>query len=88
MQLYIADMLQEYEGQPAVVYKAVSNLLVGFNTELRLLYDKYRWVCQAAAVVVEGRGVASGRVLSITSRTIQEQCRPRQYCMLQRHASL
>jgi hypothetical protein len=44
MQLYIADMLQEYEGQPAVVYKAVSNLLVGFNTELRLLYDKYRWV--------------------------------------------
>lgn len=42
MQLYIADLLQEYEGQPAPVYRAVSNLLVGFTTELRLMYDKYR----------------------------------------------
>jgi hypothetical protein len=42
MQLYIADLLQEYEGPPAAVYKAVSNLLVGSNTELRLLYDRYR----------------------------------------------
>lgn len=44
MQLYIADLLQCYEGQPEAVYKPVSNLLVGYNTELRLLYDKYRWV--------------------------------------------
>jgi hypothetical protein len=43
MQLYIADLLQCYEGQPEAVYKPVSNLLVGYNTELRLLYDKYRW---------------------------------------------
>lgn len=42
MQLYIADLLQCYEGQPDAVYKPVSNLLVGYNTELRLLYDKYR----------------------------------------------
>lgn len=43
MQLYIADLLQCYEGQPDAVYKPVSNLLVGYNTELRLLYNKYRW---------------------------------------------
>lgn len=45
MQLYIADLLQQYDDQqPEAVYKAVSNLLVGYNTELRLLYDRYRCV--------------------------------------------
>jgi hypothetical protein len=48
MQLYIADLLQEFEGPPAAVYKAVSNLLVGSNTELRLLYDRYRCVGDTA----------------------------------------
>lgn len=44
MQLYIADLLQEYDGQAAATYRTVSNLLVAFNTELRLLYDRYRCV--------------------------------------------
>jgi len=48
MQLYIADLLQEYDGQAAATYRTVSNLLVAFNTELRLLYDRYRCVAQAA----------------------------------------
>lgn len=42
MQLCISDLLLEYDAQPAAVYKAVSNLLVGCSTELRLLYDRYR----------------------------------------------
>lgn len=44
MQLYISDLLLEYDAQAAAAYKAVSNLLVGCSTELRLLYDRYRWV--------------------------------------------
>eukprot|EP00879_Flechtneria_rotunda_P021841 GHRR01023031.1.p1 GENE.GHRR01023031.1~~GHRR01023031.1.p1 ORF type:complete len:297 (+),score=88.70 GHRR01023031.1:909-1799(+) len=40
LQLYIADLLQEYDA-PAATYKTISNLLVGYNTELRALYDKY-----------------------------------------------
>lgn len=42
MQLYISDLLQEFDSQPATTYKLVSNLLVAYNTELRLLYDRYR----------------------------------------------
>jgi hypothetical protein len=39
-QLYIADLLLECDA-PAVTYKAVVNLLISVNTELRALYDRY-----------------------------------------------
>lgn len=43
LQLYISDLLQERDA-PAVTYKSISNMLVMYNTELRALYDRYRWV--------------------------------------------
>jgi hypothetical protein len=39
-QLYIADLLLECDA-PAASYKAVVNLLISVNTELRALYDRY-----------------------------------------------
>jgi hypothetical protein len=39
-QLYIADLLLECDA-PATTYKAVLNLLISVNTELRALYDRY-----------------------------------------------
>lgn len=40
LQLYISDLLQECDA-PQSTYTAVGNLLVGHNTELRALYDRY-----------------------------------------------
>ena len=40
LQMYIADLL-EREASPANSAKQVANLLIGYNTELWLLYDKY-----------------------------------------------
>lgn len=40
LQLYIDDLLQDVD-KPAATYKAISNLLVGHNSELRALYDRY-----------------------------------------------
>eukprot|EP00878_Enallax_costatus_P044980 GHUV01053798.1.p1 GENE.GHUV01053798.1~~GHUV01053798.1.p1 ORF type:complete len:432 (+),score=116.05 GHUV01053798.1:471-1766(+) len=40
LQLYIEDLLQDVD-EPAATYKAISNLLVGHNSELRALYDRY-----------------------------------------------
>jgi len=43
LQLYIDDLLGEEEA-PAAAARAVVNLLTGFNSELRRLYDRYWWV--------------------------------------------
>eukprot|EP00775_Hariotina_reticulata_P006988 gene6988-7202_t len=40
LQLYIADLLIGCEA-PCATYKLVSNILIGYNSELRALYDKY-----------------------------------------------
>lgn len=41
MQLYIDDLL-EIEVAPSAASKALSNLLITYNSELRLVYD-YAW---------------------------------------------
>jgi len=41
LQLYIVDLLADCQA-PCATYKTVSNLLTGYNSELRALYDKYR----------------------------------------------